>query len=171
MPSSAPRPLINALAGSIRAALNNASSNGGVGSGPSEGKTNAVFVNQSAFLRMGQAVLGIVQQAQSDPAIGPWGNYYSVQSIALGKSVLKLRQQSRGSDAQMVTLRAKKLAQWLDGWTVPAAFAAAFGAAITLLFNHIFDASIAQADAIQNSPATDVANVAAAQLLVSQGNV
>jgi len=162
------RPILHALAASIRAALNNASANGGPGSGPSDGKTNAVFLNQSAFLRMRQACLAIVAQAM---AASGWGPYYTATLLSYAVSMLKLVQESRGSDVYFTTVRAKKNADTLAGWKVPPAFQAAFTAAMTTTLNAISLAAVAQADAIQNSPATDVANVAAAQLIVSQGNV
>jgi len=167
MAGSNMRPLIPALAASIQAALFNAG-NRGVGQQPSDGKTNAVFVNTSAFLRMRQACSAIVQAAL---AAQGWGPYYAATILSYAVSMLKLRQQSRGDDVQFATLLNKKDVDTIAGWHVPAAFLAPFNAAMTILLNTVATQAIAQADAIQNSAPTDVANVAAAQLIVSQGNI
>lgn len=168
MPSSNPRPIIPALARSIRAAQNNASSNKGVGAANGASTTNAVFVNTSAFLRMRQ---GSLSDVQASLAAQGWGPYFSAASVALSVSALKNVQQSKGDDTQLATLRAKTLQAWLTGWEVPPAIAAVFHAAITTLFNAVYDQAVIFAKGIENSKSTDVANVAAAQLLVAQGEV
>jgi len=168
MAGSNPSPIIPTIAKSIRAALNNASANKGVGGANGTSTTTAVFINMSAFLRQRQASLSDVQASL---AAQGWGSYFAARGVALAVSALKNVQQSKGDDTQLVTLRGKTLQQWLHGFNVPPALLAPWNAAMTTLFNTIYDQAVIMAKGVLSSQSTDVANVAAAQLLVAQGEV
>lgn len=168
--SSAPRPIIPALAKSIRAQNGNASANKGVGASNGLSTQLAVNINQSAFLRMTQAVMGDVQDALSTQG---WGPYFTATCLRVAsKTILKAVQQARDDDAQLNSqLKPKALEQFLKGWHVPAAVLAAMNAQLTTLFNALWDIGVPVAKSVQNTVATDAANVAAAQALVAQGQV